>query len=208
MRASNVLFSLSAFAAAVSASAIPQQQEGKLAKRQTEIDTATIPTFSFGPSSTVYLGGGSAANATSSKQPASDIPTSRTQPASETATSSQPASGTATSPVDDSKSSSTAAGTVIATATGNIPTFSFFPSSTVPVNGSPTSAPGAGTGSDNQNGNGAGNKGGNKGGDDSGNKAGNGTTDGTDNGAGNDGDNGLRQNLADLLQGLLDLLGN
>ncbi|KAI8944079.1 hypothetical protein F4801DRAFT_261124 [Xylaria longipes] len=182
MRASNILFSLSAFAAAVSASAIPQQQQSKLAKRQTAIDTATIPTFSFAPSSTVYLGGGSAANTTRSTQPASGIPTSRTQPASETATSSQPASGTATSAVDDSKTSSTTAGTAIATATGTIPTYSFFPSSTVPVNGGPTSQPSAGAGT------GAGNQGGN--------------------GAGTDEDNGLKQNLTDLLQGLLDLLGN
>ncbi|KAI0485360.1 hypothetical protein F4859DRAFT_378449 [Xylaria cf. heliscus] len=205
MRVSNLLFSLSAFAAAVSASALPQPPQGRLAKRQTEINTATIPTFNFGPSSTVYLGGGgSTANSTSTRR-VSEPAASSTQRASKSATTSQPASGTATSPVDDSETTTTtAAGTAIATATGTIPTYSFFPSSTVPVGGSPTSQPSAGTGSDNRNGN----KGGNKGGNTSGNQGGNGTTDGTNNGAGNIGDDSLRQNLADILQGLLDLLGN
>ncbi|KAI1748481.1 hypothetical protein F4782DRAFT_516780 [Xylaria castorea] len=206
MRASNVLISLSAFVAAILASAIPhQQQQGKLAKRQAKVDTATIPTFSFGPSSTVALGGGGSAGNATSTQPASKPATSNTQQVSETATrSTQPASRIATSSVDDLKTSSTAAGTAIATATEIITTYSFFPSSTVPVNGGPTSQPSAGTGSGNQNGNGAGNKGG----DTSGNQGGNGAADGTNDGAGNDGNNGSNQNLVDLLQGLLDLLGN
>ncbi|KAI0537054.1 hypothetical protein GGR58DRAFT_364127 [Xylaria digitata] len=188
MLASALLFSLSAFAATVSASAIPQQQEGGLAKRQ---NTATIPTFNFGPSSTVYLGGGPAANATSSTQQASETTTSsRKTTASQVATSSKVATSSA---AESEASSTTAAGT--GAATGTIPTYSFFPSSTVPVNPGATSQPATGNGDNNQGGNG------------NGNKAGNGTTDGT----GDDGQTGGQTNLdqlAGLLQQLLDLLGN
>ncbi|TGJ83090.1 hypothetical protein E0Z10_g5674 [Xylaria hypoxylon] len=181
MLASTLLFSLSAFAAAVSASAIPQQQDG-LVKRQ---NPATIPTFSFGPSGTAYLGGGSVASTATGTQQASETSTS-----SAVATSSQAATSSEAKP---SASSTTAAGT--GAATGTIPTYSFFPSSTVPVSPGATSNPDTGNGAGNKNGNGAGDK------------AGNGTT-----GGAGDGDQAGGQTdadeLASLLQKLLDLLGN
>ncbi|KAI1193385.1 hypothetical protein F5X97DRAFT_328632 [Nemania serpens] len=208
-----LIFSLSNFAAAVSAIAIPerQQQQGGFAKKQGGTGEATISTFSFGPSSTVYLGGGLAPGTTSSSKPVSGKPT--------------------TSPTE-SKTRSTASGTVAAT--GTIPTFSYFPSSTIPVSLRPTSRPSVGAGSGHQNGNGTGTSGG----DAAGNKAGNGTAGGAGDGSSNDGSSNdgssndgssndgssndgssndgssndgqasERNNLADLLRGILDLLGN
>ncbi|KAI0867221.1 hypothetical protein GGS24DRAFT_362410 [Hypoxylon argillaceum] len=183
MLASILLFSVSTFVAVVSASAIPQQQQqAGVAKRQTKVDTATIPTFSFGPSTTLYLGGGSAttggANSSSSKQPVSGTATT-------TAARTTTAKATVTESPVESKVQSTAPGT--SAATGTIPTFSYFPSSTVPVNPSPTTQPSAGAGESNSGGN----------------NASNGTTDGT----GDDTQVGSNEDLADLLRGLLDLLG-
>ncbi|KAI1278682.1 hypothetical protein F5Y07DRAFT_360808 [Xylaria sp. FL0933] len=184
MLASLLFLSLSAFTATVAASAIPQnaQQDG-LVKRQ---NTATIPTFSFSPSTTVYLGGGPATNATTttSKQKA---------PATDTSAPTTP-TGSATS----SASSTTAANAGSATATATIPTLSFFPSSTVPVSPGATTQPATGGG--NTGGNSTSGGGSNTGG----NKAGSGAADG--NGQ-TDGQNSL-QDLANLLQGLIDLLGN
>lgn len=89
--------------------------------------------------------------------------------------------------------------------TGTIPTFSYFPSSTIPVNLRPTGQPSIGAGSGNQNGNGAGRSGG---GDAGGNKASNGTAGGAGDGSSNGGQASENNNLADLLRGILDLLGN
>lgn len=192
MLASILLFSLSALGTAVSASAIPQaQQQDGLVRRQSKIDTATIPTFSYGPSDTVYLGGGSNPNATGSSQPTASADLTSSQAVTDIATTSiatvtgSPAATNA-SPVV----SSTAPGT--GGATGTIPTYSFFPSSTVPVGGGATAQPSSGSGADNRTGNGAGNN------------IGNGASDGT--GQGNQAD--ITQNLTELLQSLLDLLGN
>ncbi|KAI1164495.1 hypothetical protein F5B18DRAFT_245379 [Nemania serpens] len=182
MLASVLIFSLFALVTAVSAGAIPERrQQGGLARRQRRTGAATISSFSFGPSSTVYLGGGLFPGATSSSEPASATP--------------------ATSPAE-SKARSTASGTVAVT--GTIPTFSYFPSSTIPVSLHPTSQPSKGTGSGNQNGNGAGSSDG----DGSGNKASNGTAGGDGGGSSNDGQDSQRANLADLLRGILDLLGD
>ncbi|KAI0914658.1 hypothetical protein F4824DRAFT_449760 [Ustulina deusta] len=193
MLASILLFSLTALTAAVPASALPQdQQHGGLVKRQ---NTATIPTFSFGPSSTVLLGGGAATNATSSTKQASATDTSsRTATRSLVVTSSS---------AESEASSTTAADT--GSATGTIPTYNFFPSSTVPVSPVTTSQPAAGNGTNDQDGNQAGNNGGEN--NTGGNKTGNGTADGTGDNGETDGESNL-QDLADLLQGLLDLLGN
>ncbi|RWA03627.1 hypothetical protein EKO27_g11480 [Xylaria grammica] len=192
MLASTLLFSLSAFAAAVSASAIPQlqlQQRG-LAKRQ---NTATIPTFSYGPSTTVYLGGGSATGSTQQASETATNTSSKVATDSKVATSSKAATSSlaATSSAADSTASSTAAAGT-GGATGTIPTYSFFPSSTVQVGGpTATSQPSAG--------NGTGDK-------DGGNGAADGAGDDDDDGQ-TDGQTGLDK-VAGLLQQLLDLLGN
>ncbi|KAI0424236.1 hypothetical protein F5Y09DRAFT_324969 [Xylaria sp. FL1042] len=176
MLATVLLLSLSAFTATVSASAIPQNgQHGGLVKRQ---NTATIPTFSFGPSTTVYLSGGTATNATSSGAQQ----TSATDTSSATATASA-GSGASTATKN------------AGSATGTIPTYDFFPSSTVPVSPGATSQPATG--------------GGNNGGESNtgGSKSGSGAGDGTgDNGQAGDEDS--LEDLANLLQGLIDLFGN
>ncbi|KAI0403018.1 hypothetical protein F4802DRAFT_328005 [Xylaria palmicola] len=191
MRTGIFLFSLSALAAAASASAIPQDQprdqpHDRLVKRQTRVDTATIPTFSYSPSTTVYLGGGPAANATSSVQPPS---------------------GTTTRLPEQSQAPSN---TPVASATGTetIPTYSFFPSSTVPV--------GPAGGNNGGNRGGSNNDGNSRGGNQPGNGTGAGSATGTGAGAqptagtGDDGqadeESKLRQQLSDLLSGLLDFL--
>ncbi|KAI1420187.1 hypothetical protein F5Y12DRAFT_151298 [Xylaria sp. FL1777] len=184
MHASVLFFSLSAIAAVVSASAIPKHEhQYGLAKRQ---NTATIPTFNFGPSSTVSLGGGGASNVTSRTQRASA--TEITSPA---ATS----SSVTTSSAAGRKASSTTTAVDTGSATGTIPIYSFFPSSTIQVSPGATSQPAAGNGTANQGGNQAG-----------GNTAGNGTADGSGNNGQTGGQSNL-QDLVDLLQGLLNLLG-
>ncbi|KAI1112968.1 hypothetical protein F5Y14DRAFT_238041 [Nemania sp. NC0429] len=187
MLASSLVLSLATFAAVVSAIAIAERrQPGGWAKIpiQREIGGVPISTFSFGPSTTVYLGGGS---------PVPGATNSSSTPALGTPTASSAASS-----VESSKTRLTASSTVAVT--GTIPTFSYFPSSTVPVSLRPTSQPSAGAGSGNRDGNGAGSNNGDAGGDEAGNGDGDGSSDG--------GQANQRDNLVDLLRGILDLLEN
>ncbi|KAI1178143.1 hypothetical protein F4777DRAFT_127226 [Nemania sp. FL0916] len=188
MKPSVNFFSLIAFAAAAFATAIPprwQQYGLPVARRQIKNDTATVPTFNYGPFSTVLVTSGPAASATNSQQPASD---------------------TTTRSIAGSKAplaiSSTLAGTV------TVPTFNYFPSSTVPVGPAHTGQPSVGDGSNSRGGDGSGNGGGGTGDNSPTKGTPTGVVPGAGNGSGNDPQTGLPQDLTDLLEGLLSLLGS
>ncbi|KAI8624622.1 hypothetical protein F5Y19DRAFT_310854 [Xylariaceae sp. FL1651] len=150
---------LPVLAAAVLANAIPKHDW--LMKRQSNINTTTIPVFNFGPSSTVPISSSFRTGAT--KLPAAPRTSSALLATTKAATNSSGAGA----------------------ATGTIPTFNFFPSSTVPASPGATSRPSSGNGAAK----GAGRQ--DQGPTPTGGQA-----------------QGSQGGLADLLGSLLDLLGN
>ncbi|KAK5635037.1 hypothetical protein RRF57_010749 [Xylaria bambusicola] len=198
MLASILVFSLSVFTGAVSASAIPQHQQHGLEKRQ---NTNPIPTFSFGPSSTVYLGGGASTGVANTSQAATATAAS--------AIVSTSAVATATSTAVETRNATTTTETNTGSATGTIPTYSFLPSSTVLVGPGATDKPAGGNGNGNGDGNGRGGRFRNGNGNQRGNNTAgdNGTGNGAGDNKGND-DKANLDNLTSLLKGLLDLLQN
>lgn len=202
MRCTAILSSLSAFAvAAVSVSAIREPnlrewhlpQQDQLGKRQTRVDTATIPTYNYGPTATVPVAGGSDPVATTTA-----ITTTITRSTLGTTTTTSPAKTKTetTSAIPSGTELST--GTATATATRSIPIVDYFPSSTVPVDAIPTSQP------DVENG---GNMGDNKGGNGDDKTTGGGNAGQTGEGQTGGGQNDQTREIADLLSRLLDLLG-